>query len=365
MMLSLQPITLADLLLSRLLFADEKGITTSELKGAVKAISGSELSNSAFTERVEKVLAELSEQDYISSVSPSRYQVTDTGRQHILNQLGLETFPAKIQWNTFKNTDWIAYALNLPELSSDTRKRIADADGLRAAILKHCFDLPIKDFGTLIQARNALLWQKLCDPATAEHLKEQLPELRQQAFNQGAVMGALLNDLVQAAKPLPWQKALPQLVAKVANARRTSPDELRAAILRQALVDNAGDSAVNSHAVSAPTPPEKTDVLDRASSTSLSDDEFAELTLNAAKETKEGRLGDYKVFISRVWETFQQQHPELKLSLEKFKQRLITANQKQLLTLSRADSPHDLHANDETASEIAYLNATFHLIRIE
>lgn len=361
-MLSLQPITLADLLLSRLLFADVKGMTTSELRDAVEAIAGSELSKSAFTERIEHTLTELSEQEHIQSVSRSRYQITDTGRQYTLDQLGLEALPARLQWNTFKNTDWIAYALKLPQLSTDTRKRLANADGLRAAILKNGFNLPIKDFVTLTQARNALLWQKLCDPETAKNLQEQLPNLRQQAFNQGAVMGALLNDLLQTAKPLPWKKALPQLVAKVANAKRTDPNELRAAILRQALVDTAMDSTADDHV----TPPsEKADVIDPASSTSLSDAKFAEITLRAARDTKDGRLGDYKVFISQVWETLRQQYPDLKLTLEEFKQRLVAANQQQRLTLSRADLAYALDPEDVSASEINHLNSTFHFIRLD
>ena len=364
-MLSLQPIALADLLLSRLLFIGIEGMVTSDLKQAVKAIAASELSNSAFTEQVETALVELSEKNYIQSVSRSRYQITDAGHQHILNQLGLDTLPPKLQWNTFKNVDWIAYALKLPPLSTETRKRIADADGLRAAILKHSFDLPIKDFVTLTQARNALLWQQLCDPETARNLQLRFPELRQQAFNQGTVMGALLNDLLQAHKPLPWGKALPQLVAKVANARRTTPDELRVAILRQALVDTAVNSTAQSHAASPVSSPKKTTIAAPPSNPSLSDAKFAEITLKAAKDTKDGRLGDYKVFISRVWETLQQQHPDLKLTLGDFKQRLVSLNQQQLLTLSRADMAHAFNPEDVSASEVNHLNSTFHFIYLD
>ena len=364
-MLSLQPITLTDFLLSRLLFIGMEGMVTSDLKRSFKAILGSELSNSVLTERIETALVALSEQGYIQSVSRSRYQITDAGRQHILNQLGLETLPLKLQWNTFKNADWIAYALKLPPLLTETRKRIADADGLRASILKHCFDLPIKDFVTLTQARNALLWQKLCDPETAKNLQQQLPELRQQSFNQGAVMGALLNDLLQAHKPLPWSKALPQLVAKVANARRTTPDELRIAILRQALVDITVNFADQSYASSQTLPPEKTVVAAPPSTPTLSNAKFAEIILKAAKDTQDGRLGDSKVFISRVWETLQQQHPELKLTQEEFKQRLVDANQQRLLTLSRADLAYALDPEDVSVSEINHLNSTFHFIRLD
>ena len=352
-MLSLQPIPLADLLLSRLLFADKNGMTVSELKAALKAIAGSELSNTAYTEQIETTLTSLSEQGYTQPVSSSRYQLSDSGRQQILDALNLKTLPPRLQWKTLKNTDWIAHVLNLPTLSTETRKRLGEADRLRAAILQQGFDLPITPFGTLTQARNALLWQHLCNPQTAERLQVQLPDLRQQSFNQGTVMAALLNDLLQTPKPLPWYKALSQLVAKVAQAKRTTPDELRTSILRQALTSSA-----------APPPP-KTDAPTTNTSPTLSDEAFAELTLNAAKATHDGRLGDSKVFISRVWATLQQQHPDLTLSLEDFKQRLISLNNQRKLTLSRADSPHNLHAEDETLSEVSYLNTTFHLIRID
>ena len=92
-MLSLQPIPLADLLLSRLLFADKNGMTVSELKAALKAIAGSELSNTAYTEQIETTLASLSEQGYTQPVSSSRYQLSDAGRQHILDALYLKTLP--------------------------------------------------------------------------------------------------------------------------------------------------------------------------------------------------------------------------------------------------------------------------------
>ncbi|MEO1146749.1 MAG: hypothetical protein AAFY26_14275 [Cyanobacteria bacterium J06638_22] len=364
-MLSLQPIRLADLLLSRLLFADEKGMTTSELKGAVKAIAGSERSNSALTEWIETTLSNLCDQGYALSVSRSRCQITDTGRQHVLNQLGLTALPQKLQWNTFKNTDWIAYALQWPELSSIGRKYLRDADGLRAAILKHGFALPIKEFATLTQARNALLWQKFCDPKTAENLQAKLPNLQQQAFDQGAVMGVLLNEVLQTAKPLPWKQALSQVVAKVANARRTTPDELRLAILRQALIDTPETSTSDSHSDSLSLPSETIDSNDSSSPPSLSDTEFAEMTLQAAKGTKDGRLGDNKVFISKVWETLRQQHPHIMSSLDAFKQRLVTVNQQQLVTLSRADLAYALDSEDVSASEINHLNSTFHFIRLD
>lgn len=334
-MLSLQPISIADLLLSRLLFADTQGVTTSELKRTVKSITGTELANAALTERVTTALSTLEERGQIRLVRRARYQITDVGRRQILNHLGLTSLPPQLRWNTFKNADWIAHALKLPGLSASTRQQVAGADGLRAAILKQGYGLPVDAFASLTATRNALLWQQLCDPQTAANLQQQLPELRRQAFNQGTVMRVLLNALLQSTKPLPWQQALPQLVAKLAEAKRTAPDALRVAVLRRALLSEDKQ---------------------------LTLPEFARITLQAAQATKDGRLGDYKVFISRVWETIQQQHPDLKLSLEEFKQRLLKANQEQLLTLSRADMAYALDQQDVSASEINDLNSTFHFI---
>ncbi|MCB0127950.1 MAG: hypothetical protein KDE58_37050, partial [Caldilineaceae bacterium] len=341
-MLSLQPITLADLLLSRLLFAGVQGMTTSTLKQSLKAVAGSELSNAAYTEQMNHALAALAERNYVRQIRRARYQMTDDGQQNICNQLGVKAVPTRLRWHTFKNADLVAHALRLPALANDTRQQIANADGLRAAILKHYYELPVDNFVTLTEARNALLWQQLCDPKTATHLQERLPTLRRQTFNQGTVMSALLNDLLQASKPLPWEKALPQLIAKITNAKRTAPDELRNAILRQALVTPA--TATNKDTSTPPVNGTNPGAEPRP--VVLSDSEFARITKEAATATEGGRLGDYKVFISRVWETMQQQHPDLQLSLAEFKQRLIAANQQRLLTLSRADMAYALDPED-------------------
>jgi hypothetical protein len=362
-MLSLQTLTLADLILSRLLFAGVQGMTTSTLKQSLRAVAGNELSNAAYTEEVEKQLTGLMEQDYVQSIGRARYRITDGGQQQICTQLGMETVPAKLRWNTFKDADLVAYALRLPGLSSVKRKEIAAADGLRAAILKHYYDLPVDYFGTLTAARNALLWQQLCDPESAARLQQRLPTLRQQGFNQGTVMSALLNELLQPPKPLPWEKALPQLIAKIANAKRTAPDELRNAILRQALVTPVRTSVT---IIGNGRPPVNgTDPGTEPHPVVPSDREFAQITKEAATATQDGRLGDYKVFIARVWETLQQQHPNLQLSLAEFKQRLLTANQQRLLTLSRADMAYALDPEDVAASEINHMNSTFHFIRLD
>lgn len=357
-MLSLQPIALPDLILSRLLLVSAKGIIKSELKKSFKTIVHNQLSDSEFSEKLEQAIAKLTDQGYAQLIGKSRYQITETGNQQALDLLRIKTLPPKLQWTPLRNTYWIAYALNLPALSVDTQKRLADGDILRAVILQHYFKLPTEDFPTLTKARNALLWQQLCDPNVTGRLQAQLPQLSQQAFSQGAVMEILLNDLLQEPEALEWEKALKQLIRKVVNAKQTKPDELRLAILRQALSNFQSQSSPAAEATS------QTPEIPNASPT-LTPSDFAAVVLEAAHATQEGRFGDHKVFISQVWETFQKRQPALNLTLEDFKQHLIEANRQHLLTLSRADLSYDLTPEDVTASEITHLNSTFHFIRVD
>ncbi|MCG8366053.1 MAG: hypothetical protein MJA27_22300 [Pseudanabaenales cyanobacterium] len=357
-MLSLQPIALPDLILSRLLLASEKGRTKGELKESVKTIATSKLSASDFSEKFEHALAHLIAQGYAQKIRRSSYQITETGNQEALDLLRIKTLPPKLQWTPLRNTYWIAYALKLPALSVDTQKRLADGDILRAVILQNYFKLSTEDFPTLTKARNALLWQQLCDPNVTGRLQAQLPQLSQRAFSQGAVMEILLNDLLQAPKALKWEKALKQLVTKAVNARQTKPDELRLAILRQALSNSQSQPFPADQ--ETPQTPESTDALP-----ALTPSEFAAAVLEAANTTQEGRFGDHKVFISQVWETFQNKQPDLNLTLEDFKQQLIEANRQRLLTLNRADLAYALNPEDVATSEITHLNSTFHFIRVD
>ena len=76
------------------------------------------------------------------------------------------------------------------------------------------------------------------------------------------------------------------------------------------------------------------------------------------------RFGDNKVFISHVWNSLQNDTDFYIMDLAAFKQRLAESNNARLLDLSRADLVQAMDPDDVRLSEVTYLNATFHFIRI-
>ena len=78
-----------------------------------------------------------------------------------------------------------------------------------------------------------------------------------------------------------------------------------------------------------------------------------------------GRFGDSKVFIAHVWRAQLQSDPAFRtMDLAAFKERLAEANNARLLDLSRADLVQAMDPDDVRQSEVHYLNATFHFVRI-
>jgi hypothetical protein len=71
------------------------------------------------------------------------------------------------------------------------------------------------------------------------------------------------------------------------------------------------------------------------------------------------------VFIAALWRASQREPNFPRISLSEFKRRLIEANTKDLLHLSRADLVQAMDSQLVADSETAYLNATFHFVLLE
>jgi hypothetical protein len=135
------------------------------------------------------------------------------------------------------------------------------------------------------------------------------------------------------------------------GARRDDPKELRDTVLRAWIgeADRASEQPSSS-----PSPP--LHVLDLPL--------FAERVKAAARVCPTGRFGDSKVFIAHVWLSLQSDPAFRTMDLATFKGRLAEANNARLLDLSRADLVQAMDPDDVRQSEVHYLNATFHFVRI-
>ena len=85
---------------------------------------------------------------------------------------------------------------------------------------------------------------------------------------------------------------------------------------------------------------------------------------SAARDCPTGRFGDNKVFIAHVWRAIEAEPLFQAMNLAAFKERLAEANNARLLNLSRADLVQAMDPDDVRQSEVHYLNATFHFVRM-
>ena len=104
--------------------------------------------------------------------------------------------------------------------------------------------------------------------------------------------------------------------------------------------------------------------LTSAASPELDLPAFAERVKAAARDCPTGRFGDNKVFIAHVWKASSRIPRFATMDLDAFKERLAEANNARLLDLSRADLVQAMDPDDVRQSEVHYLNATFHFVRI-
>lgn len=71
------------------------------------------------------------------------------------------------------------------------------------------------------------------------------------------------------------------------------------------------------------------------------------------------------MFIAPLWRSAQREPSFPRLSLPEFKQRLVEANSRNLVHLSRADLVQAMDPQSVAESETTHLNATFHFVLIE
>jgi len=264
------------------------------------------------------------------------YRLTDAGRAAAQQFLGVDSLPSNVKWQTLRNRYLVPIALALRPNSRREREHIGTSEGLRASLLIQHFELSIPPFATTARALHALAWSQLgqandLDPPSGMD------------FTRNNVLAMTLLGGRKSKRPET------PLAAQAAGAASSNPDKLREALLKRWL--DQEEKRRESPSAREPELPQ-VDLIG-----------FARRVQEIAKTVTAGRFGENKVFIAYVWDRFQDSPDGI--SREEFDERLVEANRRDLLTLSRADLVGAMNPVDVERSEIRRPHASFHFVRTD
>lgn len=340
------PLTPVDsLILARLLVAGDRGAKATDLRKDLAPLLGRRWPGGALTSVVDRALVKLGAGGLvIQSPGKSRraaptIALTEAGRRSALGFLNVAELPSKPRptWASIKKSLVAARALDLPAPGPG----FAKDDGLRAVLLNRQATLGLGAFPTLKQAKEAWTRKQL---GMGEKEKVTLETV------QAALFRRALGD--DPKPPVAPKQALDRLLARAAGtpAATLSVKELRDEVVRRWLDDSLGG---------APAPAVQSPF------TALDLGAFADRVLTKARACKTGRYGDNKVFIVHAWRALQDDPAFHGGDFPAFKARLAEANNARLLSLARADLVQAMDPEDVHLSEVPYMNASFHFIRID
>jgi hypothetical protein len=339
------------LILARLVDRPKKPITRPRLYKDIGAYVAPRLTAGEWNVMLDEALGALAAGGLIEQ-GPLR--LTGAGRTRLEQLLGVTPLPS---WTEIKGIHLPALGLDLSPASPQVRKRLRDAPGLRAGILRRHHRLRTREAPTLNQAVDALVWQ-LLDVDTDEPLT--LNKLR----------AHMLRRLLGADARIPLERLEALAAAKALDLATTNAVALRPALIRQWLWAQPQSESPRAPADPNPAvdPVSDSDMDSAMDSASDPDSDIRALARRALavaagiEHTDQGRFDDRKVFVSAVWRRMRDEPACTGMDLEAFKAHLFEAHRRGLLVLHRADLVGAMDPAAVAASEIRYLNATFHFI---
>lgn len=351
-----EPGPLETLILVRLLPAGEKGVKPAEIRKDLEPLLSHRWSGTTLSAMLDRSLIRLVSRNLAvhlpvkSKKAVPPLSLTDRGRETALSFLRVSQLPArpKLSWANLKKALLLGPALGL----SGPSAALAKDDSLRALLLKRQYTLPTAELPTLKQARD-------------EWLRKHLGMGEKEKVTLDSIQSALFRRELGEDQPLPVKKALDRLLAKKLNARRDDAKELRDAVLRSWIDRSLDGNSPDPGPTLAPPLPPPAAGPDSGADSALELPDFARHVLTAARTASTGRYGDNKVFIVHVWKSLRDHEGFRGMDLAAFKRRLAEANNARLLDLSRADLVQAMDPEDVRLSEVSYLNAAFHFIRVE
>jgi hypothetical protein len=335
---------IGSLVLARLLAAGDKGDTAAKIKKDLEPLLSHRWEGTALTERLDRAFSELESSGLIallrgkSKKSMPKVMLTAVGRQQGLEFLAVAQLKPKTTWASLKKTYLPARVVGMPASSDALFKALSSEPTFQAVLLKRQYGLSTAEVPKPDEATDALAWKLIGFEGEARK------------FNPKNVKTALFNRALGDGRATDFKKAATRLLAHDLGAQRDEPKELRDAVLR---------GWIDEHDVVrplSPPPPPLPFKLDLPS--------FAAHVKASARVCPSGRFGDSKVFIAHVWRALESDPAFRTMDLAAFKEHLAEANNARLLDLSRADLVQAMDPDDVRESEVHYLNATFHFVRI-
>lgn len=298
-------------------------------------------SRGEWTERFDSLLTALLDDKLVEQRGRAALALTGPGRQRALKFLRVDS-PKGLTWKRVKQQHLLAKGLGLPN-SKAALGRLADANGVRALLLKRAHQVAGPETPTLAQVEDRLLWREL-GVETEEKLTL--------AALKAHLLGKLLGQQVSHPK-----RGLEQLAARAVGASRVDAEVVRLAALREWVLGDAAPAQPKRLPPVRGKAREPSSIPPPAAPHSETET-FARHVLAVARALPTGRFGDNKVFISHVWKAVQ---PEW-ASREAFDAALLGANRARYLSLSRADLVQHMNATDVSESAVQSYGATYHFV---
>jgi hypothetical protein len=274
---------------------------------------------------------ELVSADLLAKGARRKFTLTAAGRERALRFLGLSDLPPRAKWTTAINNHLFPKAAGLePEAAAKLDK----GEKLAAFLLRRRYGLSARAGSSIGQALEAIVCKKVGFPEEA---------------SLDGLYRAVLSKELDSDHQLTKEQLAKQLPLFGTGLHSVSADAIRRKLVHDWLM-----------AKPAPPPirPVQVDQFDLP-------DFAATVRALAARSAPQDRFHDNKVFIAALWRVSQREINFPRLSLPEFKQRLLEANARQLLHLSRADFVPAMDPQQVAESEITHENATFHFVLLE
>jgi hypothetical protein len=270
------------------------------------------------------------------------------------------------------NVRLVAKALGLEREPARRVAALAEADGLRMAIVQKAFGLKIKGAPTPSRLRAGLAAIALAR-AFGDRVKAEFAGKHAFSAKAGRLLAAQL-----ARKKRDFgtdSRLVAALAAESVGASQTTLAALRHAVLRRYL-DDADKPVALARPPSAkaaapkprlveppPAPAPAAPVPEPAGRPELS--RFVREVLRFAGERAQGWPGNRRAYISHVWQTVRESRAGWGLSEIEFKCMLTEAHRVGSLALANADLKDNSSIRELQESAVVYKNAVFHFIRVD